>query len=189
MRHTLVQLAKASARFASPLRANHRCAPSRSTDGGLLGACLPARSLRVRARAVRPHVAACVPCRPSARASAPLPPAPAQIRISSQHLQSGQFSGQQVRAVGKLVSHNGDTVQLQLAGEGEPSGARAHATQRQHTRVADERCSSHRSSDRQAPQRRCTAAMTDRGRTRTIRWIRASSRSSAPCKPTAPSSP
>ena len=58
-----------------------------------------------------------------------VPPAPAQIRISSQHLQSGQFSGQQVRAVGKLVSHNGDSVQLQLAGEGEPSDARAHATQ------------------------------------------------------------
>ena len=58
-----------------------------------------------------------------------VPPAPAQIRISSQHLQSGQFSGQQVRAVGKLVSHNGDSVQLQLAGEGEPIRARAHATQ------------------------------------------------------------
>eukprot|EP00320_Phaeocystis_rex_P019785 CAMPEP_0119063176 /NCGR_PEP_ID=MMETSP1178-20130426/6581_1 /TAXON_ID=33656 /ORGANISM="unid sp, Strain CCMP2000" /LENGTH=177 /DNA_ID=CAMNT_0007044515 /DNA_START=39 /DNA_END=573 /DNA_ORIENTATION=+ len=47
--------------------------------------------------------------------------ATASVRISSQHLQSGQFSGQQVRAVGRLVSHNGDTVTLQLAGEGPPA--------------------------------------------------------------------
>ena len=71
------------------------------------------------------HVTACVPCRTPARlcSTRSVPPSPAQIRISSQHLQSGQFSGQQVRAVGKLVSHNGENVQLQLAGEGEPSDA------------------------------------------------------------------
>ena len=92
----------------------------------------PARTSRVRRVRWDGHFAACVPCRTPARlcSTRSVPPTPAQIRISSQHLQSGQFSGQQVRAVGKLVSHNGDNVQLQLAGEGEPSDARAHATQR-----------------------------------------------------------
>ena len=92
----------------------------------------PARTSRVRRVRWDRHFAACVPCRTPARlcSTRSVPPTPAQIRISSQHLQSGQFSGQQVRAVGKLVSHNGDNVQLQLAGEGEPSDARAHATQR-----------------------------------------------------------
>eukprot|EP00964_Phaeocystis_antarctica_P009347 scaffold5067_cov65-Phaeocystis_antarctica.AAC.4 len=41
----------------------------------------------------------------------------------------------------------------------------------------------------QAPRPRSTAAMTGRGRTRTTRWTRATSRSSAPCKPTAPLCP
>ena len=47
-------------------------------------------------------------------------PTPSQVRITSQHLQSGQYNNQQVRAVGKLVSVDGSgSVQLQLAGDGE----------------------------------------------------------------------
>ena len=70
------------------------------------------------------HVAACVLCCVRSPLLDPLRPIPpAQVRISSQHLQSGQFAGQQVRAVGKLMSYQGESVQLQLAGEGEPSDA------------------------------------------------------------------
>lgn len=44
-----------------------------------------------------------------------------QARINSSHLQTGQFNGQMVRAVGKLtgVDEASQQVQLQLAGEGE----------------------------------------------------------------------
>ena len=47
------------------------------------------------------------------------------VRITSQHLQTAQYQGQAVRAVGKLTGVEGEMVQLQLAGEG------ARATPRQ----------------------------------------------------------
>ena len=39
-------------------------------------------------------------------------------RVTAQHLQTGQFQGQTVRAVGKLVGVDGSSAQLELAGEG-----------------------------------------------------------------------
>ena len=70
------------------------------------------RSARPRsARRAAPHRAAPPPTRRP----------PPQVRITSQHLQTGQYQGQQVRAVGKLVGMEGDRVQLQLAGEGAPA--------------------------------------------------------------------
>uniref|UniRef100_A0A7S3AQ41 Replication factor A protein 3 n=1 Tax=Haptolina ericina TaxID=156174 RepID=A0A7S3AQ41_9EUKA len=39
-------------------------------------------------------------------------------RITAQHLQTGQFNGRLVRAVGKLVNEDGNIATLQLAGEG-----------------------------------------------------------------------
>ena len=44
------------------------------------------------------------------------------IRITSEHLNNPQFSGQAVRAVGKLLQVDGGSVQLQLTG---PEGAAA----------------------------------------------------------------
>ena len=121
--------------FFAPTLSHFAFAPTHPAPPTTMAASVcafPARTSRVRRVRWDGHFAACVPCRTPARlcSTRSVPPTPAQIRISSQHLQSGQFSGQQVRAVGKLVSHNGDNVQLQLAGEGEPSDARAHATQR-----------------------------------------------------------
>ena len=39
-------------------------------------------------------------------------------RVTAQHLQSAQYQGQVVRAVGKLVGVNDGSVQLELAGQG-----------------------------------------------------------------------
>jgi hypothetical protein len=39
-------------------------------------------------------------------------------RVTAEHLQSGQFQGQIVRAVGKLVGVDGGSAQLELAGDG-----------------------------------------------------------------------
>jgi len=43
---------------------------------------------------------------------------PSTARIGASDLQSGQFQGQTVRAVGRLVRIDGGHVHLQLAGEG-----------------------------------------------------------------------
>eukprot|EP00310_Coccolithus_braarudii_P020985 CAMPEP_0183346280 /NCGR_PEP_ID=MMETSP0164_2-20130417/11446_1 /TAXON_ID=221442 /ORGANISM="Coccolithus pelagicus ssp braarudi, Strain PLY182g" /LENGTH=110 /DNA_ID=CAMNT_0025517531 /DNA_START=63 /DNA_END=395 /DNA_ORIENTATION=+ len=43
---------------------------------------------------------------------------PSTARIGAAQLQTGQFQGQTVRAVGKLVNIDGNFVHLQLAGEG-----------------------------------------------------------------------
>ena len=42
----------------------------------------------------------------------------AGYRIGAEDAASGNYAGQSVRAVGKLVSFDGNTAQLQLAGEG-----------------------------------------------------------------------
>jgi len=43
---------------------------------------------------------------------------PMTTRITSQHLQTGQYQGQTVRAVGKIVGIEPDCFKIQLAGEG-----------------------------------------------------------------------